>query len=528
MVDRDSVAGTRAIVYSIIIAFIIAGAVVFVGLAPPDALAEEDRSTQSVGQANDVQQAELVSQVAGATQAERNIDDTELVPGESTTVTVDIELDESADPTLIEEFDSPFKNVDVTDANPPSTIQAPRDDNTGLVVAWQDQDSVSVGYEFTLPDDAQPGDVFTVTGDVTIEGEPITVSGDSQIEVVGSNFDATITNTNSPVEVGEELEVTVEIENTGDVEDTQDVEFRFDDNRQETQSVTLSSGEAQTTTFEFDTSGVAPGDYDTEVRTGDSSDTETVTVQQPAKEANFQLSNLDPADATVTTGDDPIDISADVENVGNESDGQDIELTVTSEDSEEIVYSDTVEDLVLDGGESTTVTFEDAPAGDLAVGGYTHKISSDDGSVDGSLTVEEGADQEPVYWQVDFAAGAEPPSPPSYWPDDLMAALGNSDDGVTQGPSLRRQQTDGQLGDVTITDNEFKFDDEGNPTEVTVEFEVDEDGEARNLHLAAFTLPGPFDEDEIDQQELFDSTSGTYEGGDTGTLTVSIPQADDG
>ena len=77
------------------------------------------------------------------------------------------------------------------------------------------------------------------------------------------------------------------------------------------------------------------------------------------------------------------------------------------------------------------------------------------------------------------------------------------------------------------TSGGLTFDDEGNPTEVTVKFEVEEGAEARDLHLAAFTLPGPFDEDEIDEQELYEATSGTYEGGDTGELTISIPQEDD-
>ncbi|WP_431359057.1 CARDB domain-containing protein [Halovenus amylolytica] len=220
----------------------------------------------------------------------------------------------------------------------------------------------------------------------------MTVSGDDQIEVPGSNFDVTITDTNSPVEVGEELEVTAEVENTGDLEDTQDVEFRFDGDLQETQSITLGEGDSQTVTFEFDTDGVAPGDYDTEVQTDDSSDTADVTIEEVPEEAEYTLSNLDPADATVTESDDPIDISADVENVGDETGEQDIELSIT-DDSGSVVYSDTVEDVELDGGNSTTVTFEDAPAGDLAPGEYTHEVSSDDDSTAGSLTVEEAPDE---------------------------------------------------------------------------------------------------------------------------------------
>ena len=45
----------------------------------------------------------------------------------------------------------------------------------------------------------------------------------------------------------------------------------------------------------------------------------------------------------------------------------------------------------------------------------------------------------------------------------------------------------------------------------------------RTLHLASFVLPGPFTEDEIPQQELYDVANGTYEGGESGELTVAIP-----
>jgi hypothetical protein len=105
-----------------------------------------------------------------------------------------------------------------------------------------------------------------------------------------------------------------------------------------------------------------------------------------------------------------------------------------------------------------------------------------------------------------------------------MAALGNSEDGVTDDPSVRRQENDGQLKNVTIVNRSFNFDSEDNPTSVTVKFEIDEGAPARDLHVASFVLPGPFNESEIGQQELYDVSSGTFEGGETGQLTVSIPQ----
>lgn len=150
-----------------------------------------------------------------------------------------------------------------------------------------------------------------------------------------------------------------------------------------------------------------------------------------------------------------------------------------------------------------------------------------DGSTDSDVN-ESGTDttRETTYWQIDFGEGGTPPDPPTYWPDDLMAALGNTADGVTENPSFRRQQTAGQLADVEIVHNEFEFDDANEPSAVTVEFTVAEGGAQRSLHLASFVLPGEFRTDEIDQQERFEYASASFDGGETGKLTVEIPQSD--
>jgi len=136
-----------------------------------------------------------------------------------------------------------------------------------------------------------------------------------------------------------------------------------------------------------------------------------------------------------------------------------------------------------------------------------------------------GAD---VYWQVDFGYGDEPPTPPRYYPLDFVAAVGDSLSGVADNPSAGRAEVDGQLGDLTITSENaqdewgFEFDDPGEPEEVTVAFELDEEGDERDLHLAVFTLPGPFD-GTVDEQSPFDVESERFDGGDEGELTVRIP-----
>jgi len=351
-------------------------------------------------------------------------------------------------------------------------------------VVVQNVDGGVGAYDFTVS--VGDASVASIT-DVAAQGNPSGETTDISITEDGSSADvmAALADTSDS---GSVAIATVTIE--GDADGTSDLGLSVD-------ALGTEAGES----------------YDVSETTGASV---TVESEQEPEPANFAVGITD-TNSPVVEG-DSIEVTALIENTGETEATRDIELDVGE------LGTDSVS-VTLDGDEKTTKTLNvETEAGDA--GEYTARMSTGDDTDSTTVSATE-RDEEPVYWQVDFSADAAPPEPPSYWPDDLMAALGNSDDGVTQNPSLLRQSTDGQLGDVTIVDDEFKFDDEGNPTAVTVEFEIDEDGAVRDLHLASFTLPGPFDEDEIDQQELFDSTSGTYEGGDTGELTVSIPQEGD-
>jgi hypothetical protein len=159
---------------------------------------------------------------------------------------------------------------------------------------------------------------------------------------------------------------------------------------------------AATVVFEID-SGAADGDVatvaldDTASEFTDPIDQVTFesqdgSIEVVTSQADYQLSNLDPETATVFEGDPPIDISADVTNAGNGSGTQDLGLTVTDDQTGDVVYSDTVADVALDPGNARTVTFQDVPAGTLSVGDYTHTVDSLDDSVTGSLTVVEQPD----------------------------------------------------------------------------------------------------------------------------------------
>jgi hypothetical protein len=157
--------------------------------------------------------------------------------------------------------------------------------------------------------------------------------------------------------------------------------------------------------------------------------------------------------------------------------------------------------------ESAEVWVEGAGAGaSLTITG------SDCESVDGGIS----------YWQVDFGPG-EVREPPSYWPDDLMAALGNSENGVTQNPSLLRDRDDDQLGGLNIGD--FRFDDEDAPTEVFLEFDVlGGEDDPRPVHFAVFELPGPFELAEVEEQVLRNSSTRVINEGGTVGWWLDIPQ----
>jgi len=102
----------------------------------------------------------------------------------------------------------------------------------------------------------------------------------------------------------------------------------------------------------------------------------TLSVDAPP---TFQVSNVQPADATVTNGTE-IDVSADIENIGTVAGTQDITLSVGG------VSATQTE--TLNASENTTVTFTDVDTGALGPGSYTHQIASANDSDSGNLTVE--------------------------------------------------------------------------------------------------------------------------------------------
>ncbi|WP_380678205.1 ThuA domain-containing protein [Salinigranum sp. GCM10025319] len=108
-------------------------------------------------------------------------------------------------------------------------------------------------------------------------------------------------------------------------------------------------------------------------------------IQVGGTPGELTVSDLEPTTATITSG-YPLTVSATVTNTGSISLTQTVVLSVG--DTEVATQEVTVE-----GGSSTTVSFEGVDTSGLAPGEYTHAIATDDDSASGSLTVEAAADE---------------------------------------------------------------------------------------------------------------------------------------
>ncbi|PSP47749.1 hypothetical protein BRC69_00695, partial [Halobacteriales archaeon QH_6_66_25] len=124
------------------------------------------------------------------------------------------------------------------------------------------------------------------------------------------------------------------------------------------------------------------------VRTGFTVEGNVVIVGAQPLQSDFEVSNLTPQTATVNESEE-FDVSVDVENVGDLTDTQDIELEIVNDSTGTVVVSEN-QSVNLGSGASDTVTFENVSVSDA--GDYTHTVSSDNDSVSGSLTVQESDD----------------------------------------------------------------------------------------------------------------------------------------
>lgn len=235
----------------------------------------------------------------------------------------------------------------------------------------------------------------TVNGDAGTHTAEVQTNDDSESFLVSvnesnesENFSVTIASTNSPVQAGETLDVTAEVENIGNLSGEQDVELKIDGTIRDTQTIILAPGESESVTLSWTTSDGDGGDYMATVRSqNDSADT-GVTVQEPA---SFAV-NITDTNSPVVEG-DTLQVTADINNTGDITDTQTIELEVDGAVRDQ-------QSITVDGGTVDTITLEWTTA-DGDAGDYTATVRSEDDQNSTAVTV----DQE-VGEQVEYQTGS--------------------------------------------------------------------------------------------------------------------------
>jgi hypothetical protein len=232
----------------------------------------------------------------------------------------------------------------------------------------------------------EAGTGYDVTGTT---GATLTVEGDEPTpEPDPANFQVSNLGAPGSATQGDLIDVSAEVTNDGDETATKTVEFRVDadgdgdisdESAVVSQDVELAGGESTTVTFEdIDTSGLPVGTLTHGVATEDDSETAQITIESPPTPASFEVSNLQ-APASAAPG-ETIDVSVEVTNEGDESATKTVAFRLDLNGDGDLTVDETVatEEVTLDAGDSTTVTFTPTVPEGIKLGEYAHGVFTDD------------------------------------------------------------------------------------------------------------------------------------------------------
>ena len=108
----------------------------------------------------------------------RSIDEGVLTPGNSTTVTHTIQLDEPANVTLVDGMDA-FESVEIVDDDG-AVYSGVTDSNDEVFATYTDREEVTFSFEVTV-NETPEDDVYSFDGIVEVEGTETSVSGDDYV-----------------------------------------------------------------------------------------------------------------------------------------------------------------------------------------------------------------------------------------------------------------------------------------------------------------------------------------------------------
>ena len=277
-------------------------------------------------------------------------------------------------------------------------------DTEAVTFEWETDvgDAGEYSAEVSSPDDSDTAQVVVGESDVAAPAY-------FDVEI---DEDASVTT----VEEGETAVVEGAVENTGEESATKDVELLIDGVVEDEVELTLDGGESQSVTLDWETEAGDSGTYPAEVASEDASDTVEIVVEEPdvAAPAYFDVEIDEDASVTTVEEGETAVVEATVENTGEESATNDVELLIDG------VVEDEVE-LTLDGGESQSVTLDwETETGDE--GTYDAVVDSGDDTDETTVTVNEpGATQATLIGTVTDSASGEALA-------DVMVLLFDEDD----------------------------------------------------------------------------------------------------
>ena len=230
----------------------------------------------------------------------------------------------------------------------------------------------------TLSWQTAAGDAGEYTATVSSANDTATTGVTVDAQPDPANFAVSNVQSNSPVTEGETLTVDATVENTGDQQGTQTVTLSVlgasDD-----QQVTLASGASQTVTLSVATQTGDAGQYSASVTTANDTVSTSARVDAQPDPATLAVSAVS-SNAPVTAG-DTLDVTATVENTGDQQGTQTVALSVggTERDSQSVT---------LASGASQTITLSwQTAAGDA--GSYTATAATANDSAQTDVTVTE-------------------------------------------------------------------------------------------------------------------------------------------
>lgn len=316
--------------------------------------------------------------------------ETTVTQGESVNVSATVTNTGGQEATKTVEFSLDGETQDTTSV----TLDAEDAENVSFSLDTEELSAADYTHAISTEDDEENGTLTVTDGSESEPPEELTVSVSES--TIAPNGDTTVTLQSADAE---RLEVVGETDGwtIGDMNPIASLlgnptagDLPYESGADETWYYADETHDELTIDLE---ATVEEGEYEFTARELDENDEVvskepfTITVERP-EEAVFDVSGLDPVEATVAQG-DTINASATIENTGGQEATKMVEFRL---DNETLAS----QNVTLESGAETEVVFENVNITDVESGDYTHSVSTEDDEQTGTLSVTDEDGPAPI------------------------------------------------------------------------------------------------------------------------------------